>query len=133
MFQYKPEWLVLTRILEPSLGSLEARDRLSAQRSSTVRTIDIIPANHALALRTARAQFVVAARAEVESRMDGVAALRAGAAQRLPQEKVKNDAQSVGNNNGHNRPKDGAHPASFRVAVDIADEQQKAATTNTGQ
>src|SRR5260370_20840102 len=109
-------------------GRLEARDRLIAQRSSTVRTIDIIHANQALALRTARAQFVVAARTEVKSRLHGVAALRAGAAQRLPQEKVKNDAQSVGNNNGHNCPKDGAHPAAFRVPVDIADQQQTAAS-----
>src|SRR5258707_14548898 len=96
------------------VGSLEARDRLIAQRSSAIRTIDIIYANQVLALRTAWAQFVAAARAEVESGLDGVPTLRASAAQRLPQEKVKNNAQSIGNNNGHYRPKDRAHPAAFR-------------------
>ena len=109
------------------------RSRLIAQRSSAVRTIRIIYANHTLALRTAWAQFVVAARAEVESRLDGTPTLRADAAARLPQQEVKNDAQSVGNNNGHNRPKDRAHPAAFRIAIDIADQQQKAASTNSGQ
>src|SRR6478672_307386 len=93
------------------------------QRSSAVRTIDITCPNHALALRTARAQFVVAARAEVESRLHGIPTLRAGAAARLPQEEVKNDAQGVGNNNGHDRPKRRAHATSFRVAVYVADEQ----------
>src|SRR5712671_4702574 len=107
--------------------------RRIAQRSSAVRTIDIIYPNHTLALRTARTQLVAAARAEVESRLDGTPTLRADAAARLPQQEVKNDAQSVGNNNGHNRPKRRAHPASFRVTVDIADEQQKAAPTNAGQ
>ena len=67
--------------------SLEAWGRrLIAQRSSAVRTIGIIYANQALALRTARAQFVVAARAEVESGLDGVPTLRAGTVQRLPQD-----------------------------------------------
>src|SRR4029077_18097411 len=109
------------------------RGRRGAQRGCAVRTIDIIDANHALALRTVRTQFVTAARAEVESGLDGIPTLQAGAAARLPPEEVKNDAQSVGNNNGHNRPKRRAHPASFRVAIYIADEQQKAGPTNTGQ
>src|SRR5690242_9418567 len=100
---------------------------LIAQRSPAIGTIDIIYANQALALRTARTKFVAAARAEVESSLDCVSALRAGAAQRLPQEEVKNDAQSVGNNNGQNRPKSWAHAAAFGVAVYIADEQQKTA------
>jgi hypothetical protein len=101
------------------------RSRLIAQRSSAVRTIRIIYANHTLALRTAWAQFVAAARAEVESRLNGVPALRAGAPQWLPEYEVENDAQSVGNKNGNNRPKDRAHAAAFRVAVYIADEQHK--------
>ena len=110
-------------IAEASLGALEARGRrLIAQRSSAIRTIDIIYANQALALRTTRAQFVVASRAEVESALDDVPTLRASIAQRLPQDEVKNYAQSVGNNNGHDRPKDRAHAAAFRVAVDIAYE-----------
>src|SRR5437879_5605213 len=52
-------------------GGARVRGRLIANRSSAVRTIDIIYANHALALRTTRAEFVAAARAEVESRLNG--------------------------------------------------------------
>jgi hypothetical protein len=107
--------------------------RLMGQGSSAVRTVDVIPANQALALRTARAQFVTAARAEVESRLNGVPTLRAGTVQRLPQDEEKNDAKRVGNKNGHNRPKQGAHAAAFRVAVDVSNEQQIAATSNAGQ
>src|ERR1700731_3968200 len=91
---------------------LEPRVRI-AQRGSAIRTIDIIPTNQALALRTALAQFAAAARTEIESRLHGIPALRARTSQRLPQEEVKNDAQSVGNNNGHDRPKDWTHPAAF--------------------
>jgi hypothetical protein len=65
--------------------------------------------------------------------LDGVSTLRTGAAQWLAQNKVKKDAEKVGNQNGHNRPKEGAHPAPFRVAVDIADQQQIAPCTNAGQ
>src|SRR6266436_6507939 len=104
---------------------LEARDCMIAQRSSTVRTIDFVFANHALALRAARTQLVIAPRAEVESVLHGIAALWTGAPQRLAQHEVKNDAQRVGNENGHNCPKDRAHAAAFRVAVYIADEQHK--------
>jgi len=65
--------------------------------------------------------------------LDCVSTLRAGVAQRLSQDKVKKDAEKVGNQNRHNRPKDGAHPATFRVAVDVADKQQTAAPANAGQ
>jgi hypothetical protein len=75
--------------------SLEAWGRLIARRSSAVRTIDIIYANQALALRTARAQFVVAARAEVESVLDLVPTLRAGTVQRLPQDEVQDNTQAA--------------------------------------
>src|SRR5260370_39474958 len=77
------------------VGSLEARDRLIAQRSSAIRTIDIIYANQALALRTARAQFVVAARAEVESGLDGVPTLPAGTVRRPPQDEVRDNTQAA--------------------------------------
>src|SRR5690242_4436140 len=102
------------------------------QGSSAVRTIDITYSNHALALRTARAELAVAARAEIKSRLDGIFTLRADVTARLPQEEVKNDSQSVGNNNGHDRPKRRAHPTSFRVAVYVADEQQVAGAGKTG-
>src|ERR1700690_4050107 len=102
----------------------------SGQRSSAVGTIHVAHANHALALRTVRTKLVIALRAEVESGLHRMAALRAGAAQRLPQEEVKNDAESVGDDYGHDRPKGRAHPAAFCVAVDIADEQHIATAAN---
>src|SRR6266478_6515542 len=97
------------------------RPHLIAQRSSAVRTIDVIHYNQALALWTTRAQFVIAARAEVESRLHGIPTLRASGAQRLPQDEVDKNAQAIGNKNGHKRPKCRAHPAAFRVAVYITD------------
>src|SRR6266404_2598678 len=57
------------------------QDRLIAQRSSAVRTIHIVRAHQALTLRTTRAQLVVAAGAEVESRLHDVPTLRAGTPQ----------------------------------------------------
>lgn len=93
------------------------------QRSSTVGTINIIYTDHALALRTAQAQFVVAARAEVESRLNGILTLWAGTAQRLPQDEVEKKTDAIGNKNGRKRPKYGAHPAELGVAVHIADQQ----------
>src|SRR4029077_8520899 len=77
------------------VGGLEAWGRLIARRSSALRTIDIIYSNQALALRTARAQFAVAARAEVESVLDGVPTLRAGTVQRLPQDEVQDNTQAA--------------------------------------
>src|SRR5258706_166079 len=78
------------------------RGRLIVQGSSAVWTIQIIYANPALALRTARTQLVIAPRAEVESGLHGIAAFWTGAPQRLPQYEIKNDAQSVGNKYGDN-------------------------------
>jgi len=110
---------------EVSLPGQRGWARLIVQGSSAVWTIQIIYANQALALRTARTQLVIAPRAEVESGLHGIAAFWTGAPQRLPQYEIKNDAQSVGNKYGDNRPKDRAHAAAFRVAVYIADEQHK--------
>ena len=103
------------------------------QRTSAVRTIDIIHADQALALRTAGAEFVAAPGAEVESGLHATAALRAGVTQRLSQKEIKNDAQSVGNNDSHDCPKCRTHPAAFCVAVDIADKEQETPPTYTGQ
>jgi hypothetical protein len=108
-------------------------DRLIEQRSSAIRTIHIIYANHTLALRTARAQFVAAARAEVESRLDCVPTLRAGTAPRLSQDEVEDNTQAIGNKNRYQRPKCGAHPAAFRVTVHIADKKQITARPNARQ
>src|SRR2546430_5224795 len=101
----------------------DLRYRLTAQRSSAVRTIDIIYANHALALRTARAQFVAAVGTEVESRLEGVPALRAGRDAWLPQYKIQHDAERVGDEDREQRPTKAAHSAAAGVTVHIPDQQ----------
>src|SRR5258706_13971357 len=107
--------------------------RLIVQGSSAVWTIQIIYANQALALRTARTQLVIAPRAEVESGLHGIAAFWTDAPQRLPQYEIKNDAQSVGNKYGEKRPKDRAHAAEIRDAIYITDEYHKISPTQNVQ
>lgn len=109
------------------------RSRWVAQRSPAVRTIHIHYANQPMALRAAWAQLVTTARAEVESALHGIATLWADALQRLPQDEVKQDAQSIGNQNGHERPKHRAHRTALRVTVYIADEKQVSASPNARQ
>ena len=99
------------------------RGRHLAQGVSAIGTINIIHSDGSLTLRTNRGELVAALRAEGESGVDVIAASGAGRPQCLPQYKVENDAQCVGNNYGHNRPKDRAHAAPFGVAVYIPDEQ----------
>jgi len=95
------------------------------QRGSAVRTIDIADADEALATWATRAKFATAARAEVESRLNGASALRTSALQRMPQKEVKNDAESIRNDDGHNCPERWAHASPFRVAIYVAEDQQK--------
>ena len=94
-----------------------------AQGVSAVGTINIIHSDGPQTLRTNRGELVAALRAEGEFGVDDMAASGAGRLQCLPQHKVENDAECVGNNYGHNSPKDRAHAAPFGVAVYIPDEQ----------
>src|ERR1700680_4422312 len=110
----------LTRNLRWGPGE---RGRLVAQRSSAVRTIDIIYANHALALRTARAQFVVAARAEVESRLHGVPTLWTGRDAWLPQYEIQHDAERVRDEHREQGPTQSAHSAATGITVHIPDHK----------
>jgi len=100
------------------------RGRLTAQGISAVGTINIIHSDGSLTLRANRGELIAALRAEGESGVHDMAASGAGGLQCLPQYKVENDAQCVGNNYGHNRPQDRAHAAPPGVAVYVADEQQ---------
>jgi len=110
-----------------------SRGTLIAQGTPAVRAIDITSAHHALALRATRAQFVITTRAEVEPGLCGIPALRAGSLPRLSEDEVEKNSQAIGNKNGHQRPKDRAHPAALRVAVDVADEYQVTPCGNAGQ
>src|SRR5882724_13216468 len=93
------------------------------QRCSTIWTIHIIRANHALALRTACAQFVVARWAKVEPRLEGVSTLRAASDTRLPQHEIQHDAERVGDADRQQRPGKRAHTAAGGVPVHIPDQQ----------
>src|SRR5258707_13468012 len=68
------------------------RGRLIVQGSSAVWTIQIIYANQALALRTARTQLVIAPRAEVASGLHGIAAFWTRVPTVLPLNAIKYDA-----------------------------------------
>jgi hypothetical protein len=83
-------------------------------------------------MRATRGELATALWTEAESGLYGTATLRASAAQWLAQDEVKNEAKGVGNHNRHNRPKGRTHAAAFRVAVDIA-EQQQITTHNQSQ
>src|SRR5580765_836067 len=76
---------------------------------------------------------MVTTRAKVESWLYRIRAVRAGSLARLSQNEVEKNPQSIRNNNGHQRPKDRAHPAALRVAVDVSDEQQVTPCGNAGQ
>jgi hypothetical protein len=60
------------------IGNLARRSRRILHRCPAIRTKHVTHSHHPLALRTARAQFVVAARAEVESRLHSVLTLWTG-------------------------------------------------------
>lgn len=100
---------------------------------TAVWTIHIRQAYDALALRAARTELVVTTGAEIEFLLYCISALWAATSQRLPQDEVENDTQSVGNENGHNRPQDRAHATAFGVAVDVTNEQQKTAEHDADQ
>ena len=98
-----------------------------------VGAIDIIHADQSLALRTTRTELATAAWAEVESRLHGGAALRAGAAQRPPQNEVEKKSQAIGNEHDDERPQSGAHGAAFSVAVHVADEKKQTSRADAGE
>src|SRR5215470_1141162 len=107
MWRIPPIFALARRLLCLTRG----RGSLIAQHRPAVRTINVICANQSLALRTTRAQFVAATRAEVEPRLHCTSALRAGSLPRLSQDKVEKNSQAIWDKNGNQRPKDRTHPA----------------------
>lgn len=75
------------------------------------------------ALRTIWPECIAAVRAESEFRGHGIVATGAIGRQRIAQDEINNDANEVGNENRQERPHHMAHPASLRVAIDIAIER----------
>jgi hypothetical protein len=89
--------------------------------------------NGALALRTIRTQLVAAVRAETEAGLKRLTALGAVAAQGQPQYEVENDAKSIRNNQGYDRPQRRTHATTFRVAIDVTKQQDKQAAAEPSQ
>src|SRR5215469_4701657 len=112
---------------------LRRRSRRSVQRPPAIGTENILTADLPLALRTIQPQLVTALRAEGKPALHAMSAVWTRALQRLPQHKVKKNAESVGNHNGDDCPERRAHPAPLRVAVDVAKDQQVTAAANSGQ
>jgi len=105
-------------------GSLGGRSWLILQRGSAVPAVHVISTDHTLTARAVCAYSVAAARAGAGFRRNRVPSQRESAWQPLPQDEVEKDAQPIGNEKRHQRPKNGAHPAPPCVAANISDEQQ---------
>jgi len=76
---------------------------------------------------------MVAFWAEVESALHCRVTLRASTEQRLSQNQIQDDAETVSNHNGDDRPQNPVHPPARSVAVDVDDQQEIAAEYGSGE
>jgi PD-(D/E)XK endonuclease len=81
----------------------------------------------ALAVWAHRAQAGAAAGTVAEARLDLGVALRTVRDARLAQDKIEDDPEAVGDEDGNEGPKQAAHAAAAGVLVDVADEDGPAA------
>jgi hypothetical protein len=72
-------------------------------------------------------EILAASRAEAKPGLNRTAAMRAQGRQRVPQEEIQDDAESIGNEDGQQRPKHAVHAPPPGIAIQIADEQYVAA------
>jgi hypothetical protein len=77
-----------------------------------------------LAVRAGGMQWMIAFGAIVESSLDGSITLRAAAHQRLPQNQIQNDAQTVSNHNSNHRPQHPVHAPACSIVIDVDDQQE---------
>ena len=94
-----------------------------AHRTAAVGAEAVFASNQALALQAIHTQPTTALRAKGKTSLDRVSTLRTAAVQWLPEDKVKKNAERVGNDNGDDCPERRAHAAAFGVAIDIANDQ----------
>ncbi len=106
---------------------------LARQGRPTVRAICILWVHHALALRTARAQLVVALGTKIETVLHGMPTLRAVADHRLAENEIQNDSQAVGHQDGNRGPEGAAHASPSRVTIHVANQQQVTAQDETDE
>jgi hypothetical protein len=86
-----------------------------------------------LAMGTGWMQLVIAFWAKVESALHRRVTLRASTEQRLSQNQIEDDAETVSNHNRNDRPQDPIHPSSRSVAIDVDDQQEIAAEYGSGE
>src|SRR5208282_4704315 len=80
-----------------------------------------------LAMRATGKQSMIAFGAIVEFALHHRITLRAATEQRLPQNQIQDDAQTVRNHNRDHRPQYPVHTSSRGITVDVDDQQEIAA------
>jgi hypothetical protein len=86
-----------------------------------------------LAMGAGGVQLMIAFGAVVESALHSRVTLRASTEQRLPQNQIQDDAETVSNHNRNDRPQDPIHPSARSVAIDVDDQQEIAAEYGSGE
>src|SRR2546426_848454 len=89
---------------------------------SAVSAVDPARLDGAVALRAGEPQSGAAMRTEGETPISRFPARPAGLRQGISEQKIKDDADEVGNENGQKRPHHIAHAAALGIAIDEADE-----------
>jgi hypothetical protein len=78
-------------------------------------------------------QLMIAFWAIVESALHRRVTLRASTEQRLAQNQIQDDAETVSNHNRDDRPQDPIHTPAGGVSVDVDDQQEIAAEYGSGK
>lgn len=86
-----------------------------------------------LAMRAGGMQWMIALWAVVESGLHRRVALRATTEERLPQNQIQNDAQTMRNHNGDHRPQHPVHAPARGVVVNVDDQQEIASKYGAGK
>jgi hypothetical protein len=86
-----------------------------------------------LAMGAGGVQLMIAFGAVVESALHSRVTLRASTEQRLPQNQIQDDAETVSNHNRNDRPQDPIHTSAGGVSVDVDDQQEIAAEYGSGE
>lgn len=76
---------------------------------------------------------MIAFRTVIESALHNRLTLRTAALLRLPQDEIKNDAETVSDYDRNHRPQHSIHAAPPGVAVDVDDQQEIAAENDSGE
>src|SRR5215469_2127276 len=98
--------------------------RRRSQRLAAIRAAYKLGAHRLAALSASRQQRVPALRAEVEPLLHPFTALRTIPGQRLAQQEVRQEADTIRNEDDQQRPQYLPHVAALRVLIHVPDQQQ---------